>query len=78
VFKQISLLTEQTKKQDEFIQRLVAENKSILDQHEKSIEQEHSRREDIQKGFQAAIDDIHVKLSEQGNERLKTQKENEL
>jgi myosin heavy subunit len=78
LFKQISLITEQTKKQEDLIQKLVAENKSILEQHQTSIEQEHKRREDIQKGFQSAIDEIHVKLQEQANERMKVMKENEL
>ncbi|KAL0479201.1 hypothetical protein AKO1_008028 [Acrasis kona] len=78
LFRQISLLTEQVKKQDELIQKLVAENRSILEQHEQSIEAEHVRREEIQKGFQAAVDEIHVKLQEQAHERLATAKENEL
>eukprot|EP00249_Psilotum_nudum_P013521 c24377_g1_i1 orf=275-1969(-) len=65
-------------KLESLCRELQRQNKQITDECKRIASEEQQKRLDLSSRFQSAIKDVTVKLEEQGNERLRQIKENEM
>eukprot|EP01112_Ceratiomyxa_fruticulosa_P006757 TRINITY_DN1763_c0_g1_i4.p1 TRINITY_DN1763_c0_g1~~TRINITY_DN1763_c0_g1_i4.p1 ORF type:complete len:349 (+),score=85.39 TRINITY_DN1763_c0_g1_i4:243-1289(+) len=73
----ITKVTNVKNKLEILCRELQKQNKSVMDESRKVGEEEAARRQELSSRFHATINDVTVKLEEQGEERLKQLQENE-
>jgi len=64
-------------KLEELCRELQKQNKAVMEESKRVANDEQAKRSELSKKFQSTIQDISVKLEEQGEERIKQYKEND-
>jgi len=78
VSEQLSKANKIKSKMEHLCRELQKQNKLIIEESKKATEEEQSKRQELSKKFHETIQQISTKMEEQGEERVKLLKENDL
>jgi len=75
---QLQKATNMKSKMEQLFRELQKQNKTIVDESKKTAEQEQEKRQELSKKFHDTIQQISTKMEEQGEDRIKLYKENDM